>query len=324
MPSNYSGKLAYKYTCKVELVENAAWGKLSAAWWWALLEAPQDTGPVHQLHGCSIARDFWTLSFVFAVTLCCTDSIWKGWKMRFRFLQQRSTLRSPHWCFSSHDYRGIFSCCYLALTLLIQLCSDKCKIEDIIFLKRGHNFAETEGAERHEILLMLWSKPSDDYAPGTKHSLINYSKVYYWSPKPPLFALYMWRGEKEWWQYWVNVGFVEKKLEFPTKLVWKGENTCWSIWFTPHKLIHVCGQSRRFTLEYSDLIPLTWVLWSFRSHPLRSTSWQELNAPVLEQLWVPSRSSESCTKRTLLRRWLVGHLSTGPWPKPPPSEKRPC
>lgn len=175
--------VAHKYTCKVELVENAAWGKLSTAWWWALLEAPQETGPVHQLHDCSIARDFWTLSFVFAVTLCCTDSIWKGWKMRFRFLQQRSTLRSPHWCFSSHDYRGIFSCCYLALTLLIQLCSDKCKIEDIIFLKRGHNFAETEGAERHEILLMLWSKPSDDYAPGTKHSLINYSKVYNW-PKP--------------------------------------------------------------------------------------------------------------------------------------------
>ena len=90
---------------------------------------------------------------------------------------------------------------------------------------------------------MLRSKPSDNYAPGTKHSLINYSKVDYWSPKPPLFALYMWRGEKEWWQYWVNVGFVEKKLEFPTKLVWKGENTCWSIWFTPHKLIHVCDWS---------------------------------------------------------------------------------
>ena len=100
--------VAHKYTCKVELVENAAWGKLSAAWWWALLEAPQETGPVHQLHDCSIARDFWTLSFVFAVTLCCTDSIWKGWKMRFRFLQQRSTLHSPHWRFSSHDYRGIF------------------------------------------------------------------------------------------------------------------------------------------------------------------------------------------------------------------------
>ena len=59
--------------------------------------------------------DFWTLSLLFVIsfTLCCTGSIWeKGENERAGRLQIFTTTQhSPHWCFSSHGYRRIFSRC---------------------------------------------------------------------------------------------------------------------------------------------------------------------------------------------------------------------
>ena len=69
---------------KLQLSKNAAWGKTRVSW--SLLEAPEKTGPV-QSHDCSIAIAEGFLNSVVRswgppVTLCCTDSIWEGVKMR--------------------------------------------------------------------------------------------------------------------------------------------------------------------------------------------------------------------------------------------------
>ena len=69
---------------QLELSKNAAWGKTRVSW--CLLEAPEKTGPV-QSHDCSIAIAEGFLNSVVRswgppVTLCCTDSIWEGVKMR--------------------------------------------------------------------------------------------------------------------------------------------------------------------------------------------------------------------------------------------------
>ena len=92
---------------------------------------------------------------------------------------------------------------------------------------------------------------------------------------------------------------------------------------------------------YLDYIFLTstWGLWSFRSHPLIWAWLRELNASAydqhkvqgwqfldhsettLNQLWVDHGSSWRKESSGLLG-WLVGQVSTGPWPKAPPSKNQ--
>ena len=146
--------------------------------------------------------------------------------MRFRFLQQRSTLRSPHWCFSSHDYRGIFRALLLPRPPL-------CPFNSVpINARLRAQFCWNGGSWKTWNIVNAVVKAKRQLCARNQTFLDQLFKSLLLIPKTTTVSFVHVKRKKGWWQCWVSVEFVEKKLEFPTKLVWNGENTCWSIWFT--------------------------------------------------------------------------------------------